>query len=122
MASADGESLGNAAKRGAWVCAEGVCEARVKGRRVLFLRGLEGKTLPCSAGDIVIADFPLRKQCRDAGLRIDRFSVWRDGSHTVHLADDGTIEVKTAQGERGKRPWVTGVKSRLSPQGPSSRQ
>ena len=122
MASADGESLGAAAKRGAWACADGVCEARVKGRRVLFLRGLEGKALPCAAGDIVIADFPLRKQCRDAGLRIDRFSVWRDGSHAIHLADDGTIEVQTAQGERGERPWVTQVKARLSPQGPRSQQ
>lgn len=120
MASADGESLGNAAKRGAWTCAEGVCETRVKDRRVLFLRGLEGKALPCTAGDIVIADFPLRRQCRDAGLRIDRFSVWRDGAHAVHLGDDGAMEVKTAQGERGERPWVTRVKARLSPQGPTS--
>ncbi|MDP4823934.1 MAG: ComEC/Rec2 family competence protein, partial [Aestuariivirgaceae bacterium] len=122
MASADGGGLGAAAKRNAWVCAEGVCEAQVKGRRVMYLRGLEGKALPCGAGDIVIADFPLRKQCRDAGVRIDRFSVWRAGAHAVRILDDGTVEVKTAQGERGERPWVTQVKARVSPPGPRSQQ
>lgn len=122
MASADGESLGVAAKRNAWTCAEGVCEARVKGRRVLYLRGLEDKPLPCGAGDIVITDFPLRKQCRDAAVRIDRFSVWREGAHAVEISGDGSLDVKTAQGERGERPWVTRVKARLSPKGPSSQR
>jgi competence protein ComEC len=122
MATADGDSLGAAAKRGAWACAEGLCETRVKGRRVIYLRGLEGKALACVAGDIVIADFPLRKQCRDAALRIDRFSVWREGAHAVHIAENGAIVVKTAQGERGERPWVTKVKARISPQGPSSQK
>lgn len=115
-AAADGESLGAAAKRAAWNCAPGDCETRLGGRRVIFLRGLENADrLPCVAGDIVVADFPLRRNCRNAELRIDRFSVWRDGAHAVFVGRDGSLVVQTAQGERGHRPWVTEIKRRLKP-------
>jgi competence protein ComEC len=110
-AEADNAKLSEAAKRG-WQCAEGVCEIWAKGRRILFVQELS--QFKCLAGDIIIADYPLRGACRDAALRIDRIDVWRNGAEAVFIRPDRLI-VKTAQGERGRRPWVTQVKPRLKP-------
>ena len=115
-AEGDEAELGEAAARGAWACTAGYCEGRVKGLRVLFLRDEGLQDPPCQAGDLVIATFPLRKLCARARLRIDRFDVWREGAHALRIRADGWINVSTAQGERGDRPWVSRVLPRPAPQ------
>lgn len=94
-----------AAKRAGWTCAEGRCTAEVRGRRVVYLTGVEGRVIDCRDIDILIADFPLRGACRGVALRVDRFDLWRQGAHGIHL-DGAEALVRTSRGEQGRRPWV----------------
>ena len=36
---------------------------------------------------------------------IDRFDLWRYGTHSIKFTDRGP-EIRTVNGERGRRPWV----------------
>jgi competence protein ComEC len=105
QANGEEANLGTAAKRPGWACGNGRCTAEVKGRRVVYLSGGEGKPMDCRAIDILIADFPLRGACRRVPLRIDRFDLWRHGAHAVYLNAAGPT-VQTARGAQGQRPWV----------------
>jgi competence protein ComEC len=55
--------------------------------------------------DIVIAAYPLRGACTSVPTRIDRFDVWRMGSHAI-VIEEGTTTVTTARDLSGNRPWV----------------
>ena len=105
QANGEEASLGEAAKRPGWQCVEGRCTANVRSRRVVYITGGEGKPVDCSGADILIVDFPLRGACRKVPLRIDRFDLWRHGSHAVYLSTAEAV-VLTARGEQGHRPWV----------------
>jgi competence protein ComEC len=113
------ESLGEAAKRPGWTCADNRCDAAVKGRHVTFVSKLEGKVINCDGIDILIADFPLRGACRSVGLRIDRFDLWRYGAHAVTIGPGGNT-VETARGRQGNRPWVVTPRPRSTPYRPAA--
>jgi len=104
---ANGEEVGpgDAAKRPGWRCEEGRCLAEVKGRRVLYVTGGEGRPLSCAGVAVLVADFPLRGACRSVPLRIDRFDLWREGAHAVTFTG-GEVRVSTSRGAQGRRPWV----------------
>jgi competence protein ComEC len=114
----DGASLTQAAKRSGWACADKSCRSVVRGRRVLFLKEGADAAEACREADIVVAEFPLRRDCRDARLRIDRFDVWRHGAYAVFLRDGG-LKVITADELRGQRPWVTRPVPRASIRDPA---
>ena len=69
-----------------------------------FLDG-EGAPPDCTGLDIIIAAYPLRGACKSVPTRIDRFDVWRMGSHAI-VIEDGTMAITTARGLSGSRPWV----------------
>lgn len=114
QANGEEASPAEAARRSGWTCGAGRCLAEVRGRRVLYLTGQEGKPIDCSGAAVVIADFPLRGACRGVPLRIDRFDLWRSGAHALYFGPDGA-EVTTARGAQGNRPWVVRVKPRRTP-------
>jgi competence protein ComEC len=58
----------------------------------------------CWQADVVISLLPIRRLC-PAGTVIDRFDLWREGTHAIWISDDG-IKVRTVNSERGDRPWV----------------
>ncbi|MFZ5671326.1 MAG: ComEC/Rec2 family competence protein [Pseudomonadota bacterium] len=96
----------DAARRPGWTCMEGVCRASVGGRRVVYVdKDGPAMALPCAEADILVTGFPLRGRCRSVKLRIDRFSVWREGAHALYL-DGDTVRVETARDLQGERPWV----------------
>jgi competence protein ComEC len=105
--TANGEEAApaEAAKRKGWTCADFRCTATVKGKSIIAV--MEGVKLPldCKGADIVIAGFPLRENCRQILTRIDRFSVWRRGTHALHISVEG-ITMVTARDLQGERPWV----------------
>ena len=59
----------------------------------------------CRLSDIVIALIPVGRSCRPPKGVIDRFDLWRGGTHAVYLSRDGP-RVQSVNGERGRRPWV----------------
>lgn len=102
----DGAEQAEAVRRAGWHCEEAICRAAVKGHRVVYVSQEKlAMTIPCAEADILIASFPLRGRCRSVPLRIDRFSVWRSGAHVLYV-DGSTIQVETARGRQGLRPWT----------------
>jgi competence protein ComEC len=94
-------------------CDDGGCTLRKHDRTARILRG--GET--CDA-DIVISAEPLQSCPRDV-LKIDRFSVWREGAYAVWLGTDGVRAVSDLS-LRGDRPWVLGPPVRnAAPKGPA---
>ena len=105
VANGEEATPADAAKRQGWACADLRCVAEVKGKSILAV--MEGAKLPldCTGVDIVIAGFPLRENCRNVKTRIDRFSVWRSGTHALHIESNAVVTV-TARDLQGERPWV----------------
>jgi competence protein ComEC len=58
----------------------------------------------CTEADIVIARIPVRGACAKPELVIDRFALWRFGTHEVWLSG-GPIKVRHVQEARGDRFW-----------------
>jgi competence protein ComEC len=110
-ANGEEESPAEAARRPGWSCAEGRCEAVVKGRRVVYLSRREGQPIDCAGAEVLIADFPLRGACRGVAVRIDRFDLWRNGAHALSITPQG-ISIATAREAQGERPWVVTPESR----------
>lgn len=110
---ANGEDVtaADAAKRPPWQCEGSRCLARVGGKQVLYVSGAEGQKPDCTGVDILIADFPLRGACPNVPLRIDRFDLWRSGSHALWLKQQ-PVRVETARGMQGQRPWAVTPEAR----------
>ena len=72
---------------------------------VLLLRGT-AHAGECEGVALVVSAEPARGVCRGAAL-LDRFTVWRDGSHAVWL-EAGGPRVVSDRMVRGARPWVPG--------------
>jgi competence protein ComEC len=87
-------------------CDDTGCVYRVGGYLVSLPRTERLLSEACWRADIVIATFPVRGRCPGAKIVIDRFDLWRRGSHAIWLDADRPIRVATAQAERGERPWV----------------
>ena len=98
-------SAADAAKRPGWSCTPARCAATVAGKRLAYVAGDGKLALDCAGIDILIADFPLRGACKSVPTRIDRFDLWRHGSHAIRI--DGTaVIISTARDAQGTRPWV----------------
>ena len=96
------------------VCAGTICTLRPRpdAPQAQIVRGAPDAT-SCAVA-LVVSPEPLRLDC--PGVRvIDRFSVWREGSHAVWLTPAGPLVV-TDRASRGDRPWVTKLPTRTRQQ------
>ena len=59
----------------------------------------------CAVADLVISLVPVRRGCRAATV-IDRFDLWRAGTHAVWLTGGGASRIESVRGRQGDRPWV----------------
>lgn len=104
---ANGEEIEfkEAVVRAGWLCEDRSCRGEIKGKVIGYF--LEGEGVPptCTGLDIVIAAYPLRGACKSVPTRIDRFDVWRMGSHAIAI-DGNLLHIATARGLSGNRPWV----------------
>ncbi len=101
-------SLAKAAAKPGWSCIDGGCFAEANGLQIGYLHQAPHQPvgeIDCPPVDVLIADFPLHRACKEAQLRIDRFDVWRNGVYAIY-AEGNHITFKTARGEQGNRPWV----------------
>jgi competence protein ComEC len=104
---ANGEEIPfrQAAARPGWTCEARSCRSEIKGKVIGYFLDGEGAQPACAGLDIIIAAYPLRGACKSVPTRIDRFDVWRMGSHAIVIGD-GATAVTTARGLGGSRPWV----------------
>ncbi len=63
----------------------------------------------CGVADLVISAVPIRRTCPAAWGVIDRFDLWRGGTHAIWIEDDG-VTVSTVTSARGGRPWTPAAK------------
>jgi competence protein ComEC len=114
QANGEEATLKDTAARPGWTCGERRCTAKLKDKTIAYFREAEGAAPSCDGIDILIADYPLRGACRSVAVRIDRFDVWRHGAHALWIGDD-EIDITTARGDSGARPWVVVPEPRRKP-------
>ena len=105
QANGEETSFREAATRAGWTCDARSCRTKVKGKVLGYFMDGDGTVPSCDGLDIIIAAYPLRGVCKAVPTRIDRFDVWRMGSHAITI-NDKTLHVTTARGLSGNRPWV----------------
>lgn len=105
LAAGDETAFAKAAKRDGWSCDNGLCLAVVKGKRIAYMADETAPLPDCAATDLLIAAVPLRGRCKQGPTRIDRFDLWRNGAASVQITATG-LDVTTAAGSSGRRPWV----------------
>lgn len=85
------------------------CIYRAGGKVVALSRDPRTLDEDCRLANVVISIEPVRVDCLGAGpgarVVIDRFDLWRRGSHALWLDADG-VRVANARDVRGERPWV----------------
>ena len=86
-------------------CDEHRCLYRRSGHRIALVRDDDGIEESCSGPDLVISAVPIRDTCPGAATVIDRFDLWRRGTHAVWLKADGGVRIETVAGNQGDRPW-----------------
>jgi competence protein ComEC len=104
---ANGEEIAfkEAAARAGWACEPRSCRTKVKGKVIGYFIEGGGAAPSCDGLDIIIAAYPLRGACKSVTIRIDRFDVWRMGSHAIAI-NGNLLQVTTARGLSGNRPWI----------------
>ncbi len=60
----------------------------------------------CQQSHIFIAKDPIKIDCNEPALTIDRFDLWRGGAHAIYLSEGTPMKVESVNGIRGHRPWV----------------
>lgn len=83
------------------------CSLGRAGQTVAIVLSASGLDDDCHRSDLLIALVPVRIYCRPRWGIIDRFDLWRKGTHAVYLGRDGPL-IRSVNGERGRRPWVIG--------------
>lgn len=77
-------------------------------RRAGFIVALDRSPLAvaedCAVADVVVATVRVPRFCQ-ADTVIDRFDLWREGTHVIYLRSDGPV-VETVAESVGDRPWT----------------
>jgi len=81
------------------------CLYQRSGRTIAIINDLRALAEDCPVSDVIVATLPLRQNCPQASIRIDRFDLWRNGAHALWVSDDGNIRVKSVAESRGQRLW-----------------
>lgn len=59
----------------------------------------------CAKADLVVSLVPIRRGCRNV-VTIDRFDLWRGGTHALGVDGDGRFTIQSVAASLGDRPWV----------------
>ncbi|MCG8547561.1 MAG: ComEC/Rec2 family competence protein [Alphaproteobacteria bacterium] len=81
------------------------CRYRNDSRDIAFVRDGRALADDCRPGTVVVSAVPVRRACRDAGLVIDRFDLWRNGGYALWF-DGGNVKALSVRAERGDRLWT----------------
>jgi competence protein ComEC len=95
-----------AAADGRLLCDPLGCIYRAEGQVVALIQDSRALDDDCATATVVISREPIRRgACATAGVRVDRFDLWREGGHALWLSAAGA-RVETVAGQRGRRPWT----------------
>jgi competence protein ComEC len=87
-------------------CDDAGCIWQAHGYEVSFIADRAALLDDCHSASIVVSAVPVPgRRCPSARILIDRFDLWRNGTHAIWLEKD-RVRVESANGVRGMRPWV----------------
>lgn len=89
---------------------------------VVVSRRPDGLAEDCRTASILVSLEPIRRRCSGPRTVIDRFDLWRKGTHALWLGEDGSVEVQTVADQRGARPWVPSRETGRPPARPERRR
>jgi competence protein ComEC len=77
-----------------------------KNNKIIALVWNEGALIEdCWVADIIISSVPVRGNCPNPEHVIDRFDLWKEGSHAIFIKDH-KFNVLSTKDVRGVRPWT----------------
>ena len=82
------------------------CLYQRQGRTVAVVNDLRALAEDCKTANAIVSSLPLRKNCLQPQIRIDRFDLWRRGAHALWISDDGQMTMQSVASERGQRLWT----------------
>jgi competence protein ComEC len=89
-----------------WLSCDGLgCIYRAKGQIVALAEDERALGEDCRRATVVVSLQPLAGRCPSARRKIDRFDLWRAGTHAIYLAPDA-VRIETVRGAQGERPWT----------------
>ncbi|MBT7611585.1 MAG: hypothetical protein HN768_03460 [Rhodospirillaceae bacterium] len=62
----------------------------------------------CGKVDFIVSLVPVRRDCSTTWGVVDRFDLWRYGTHAITFTPEGPA-IETVAQERGERPWAPAV-------------
>jgi competence protein ComEC len=100
-------------------CDSAGCIAGVKGEIVAFTTQRTALQDDCRVATIVVSAIPVPgRRCPSAHTIVDRFDLWRGGTHAIWL-ENGGARIESVNGVRGDRPWVVMPRTNRSPRPPA---
>ncbi|MCY4407448.1 MAG: ComEC/Rec2 family competence protein [Rhodospirillaceae bacterium] len=81
------------------------CIQRRGNRTIAFVRDPRAFEEDCRRADLVVSAVPAWDLCKIPETVVDRFDLWRGGSHAIWLDGEGA-RVESVAAVRGERPWV----------------
>jgi competence protein ComEC len=87
------------------------CIYRAKGQIVALARDERALGEDCQVATVVVSLQPLRQRCPSARRKIDRFDLWRAGTHAIYLRPGG-VRIESVRAAQGERPWTRGPEPR----------
>jgi len=63
----------------------------------------------CFRADIILSSSPVGRNCSASSTKliIDKFDLWRKGTHAIYFNENGDLKVESVNSVRGRRPWVS---------------
>ena len=81
------------------------CIQRRDDQTIAFVRDPRAFEEDCGRADLVVSAVPAWDLCEGPETVVDRFDLWRGGSHAIWLGG-ASARVESVAGSRGERPWV----------------
>jgi competence protein ComEC len=97
--------LGGSSDDGRLACDSLGCMYRARGQTAALVKEEGALAEDCTVASVVVSLVPVRVRCQGPKAVVDRFDLWRNGSHVIWL-DPKSVRVESVRRWQGKRPWV----------------
>ncbi len=81
------------------------CVYARNGRTIALALSGDALREDCATADLVVSVVPIRGNCSKPAT-IDRFDLWRGGTHALRVDSDGKLHIESVAATLGDRPWV----------------
>ncbi|MBL4906296.1 MAG: ComEC/Rec2 family competence protein [Sneathiella sp.] len=73
---------------------------------IAFAENWMASGMDCERAHVLLSSEPVNHPCPFPTYIIDRFDLWRSGTHALYFEEEGNIRIDTVNSLRGTRPWV----------------